>query len=523
MAEKVTTVFIEDTGIRLLIAKGRQVVRWASAPLEPGLVSGSVILDEPRVADKLKELFQRAEVSGGKVIAGLSGLNSLYRLITLPVLPKAILPEAVRREAGRVIPASLDEVYLSYQTIPAPSGETRALLAAYSRKETDVLVSTLRRAGLKPTMLDLSPLSLCRTLNKPKAIIASVRSGCLDIIVMVNGIPQVIRNLPLHGETTLSSENMTAIAEELERTVSFYNSSHAEEPLDSTVPVFVSGDLAEAHDHWQSLVGAQKYPVSVLPSPMEHPKGFPANEFMVNIGLALKKVALEKEGAYYSLVNLNALPDIYRPERVSGSRIADPIAAAVGLGILALLYFIGNSTAAQISALSTQVADVESRTGKAVEEAATLKREISQAEAGIKPLADTKDVLLAKLTGLKEEREQAHGDSVEIVKLNGTVLLNTTDYSDGSATIKGTAQSVADIFSYARALRSGGRFSEVIITSLSHIDPKVDGATEVVLLPYSPPAYIKIVEEVGKAAGRSEVTQIVETQGAKWVFQILLK
>ncbi|MEK7280913.1 MAG: pilus assembly protein PilM, partial [Chloroflexota bacterium] len=340
MSEKVTTIFIEDTGIRLLISKGKEVVRWASAPLEPGLVSGSIILDEARVAEKLKELFLRAEISAGKVIAGLSGLNSLYRLITLPELPKAILPEAVRHEAGRVIPASLDEVYLSYQTIPAPSGETRAFLAAYSRKETDVLVSTLRRAGLKPTTLDLLPLSLCRTVNKPKAIIASVRSGCLDIIVMVNAIPQVIRNLPLHGEATLSSENITAISEELERTVAFYNSSHTEEPLDSTVPVFVSGDLAEAQDHWQSLVGTQMYPVSELPSPMEHPKGFPANEFMVNIGLALKRVPLAKEGAYFSLVNLNALPEIYKKERESGSRVADPIDPAIRIGILAIMGFL---------------------------------------------------------------------------------------------------------------------------------------------------------------------------------------
>ena len=68
--------------------------------------------------DKLKELFTLTNVSTGKVIAGLSGLNSLYRLITLPELPEAVRDEAVKHEARRVIPVSLDQVHLAYQALP---------------------------------------------------------------------------------------------------------------------------------------------------------------------------------------------------------------------------------------------------------------------------------------------------------------------------------------------------------------------------------------------------------------------
>ena len=106
MARKIT-LFIEDTDIKLMVTSGKQVEKWAKLPLEPGLVSDGVIVDEAEVASKIRELFKLAKVSLGKVIAGLSGLNSIYRLITLPELPEAVIGEAVKHEARRVIPVSL--------------------------------------------------------------------------------------------------------------------------------------------------------------------------------------------------------------------------------------------------------------------------------------------------------------------------------------------------------------------------------------------------------------------------------
>jgi len=147
MAKKVTTLFITDTAIKLLVMKGQKVEKWASSPLEPGLVSQGLVVDEEQVADQVKELFKREKVKTNKVIIGLSGLDSLYRVITLPDLPEAIIPEAVRREANRMMPTPLEEVYFSYQRLPA-TGEGRFFLATFSRNLTDALVRTLRKADV---------------------------------------------------------------------------------------------------------------------------------------------------------------------------------------------------------------------------------------------------------------------------------------------------------------------------------------------------------------------------------------
>ena len=46
MAE--VNLFIEDSAVKLLVARGRRVEKWAKLPLEPGLVSDGLILTKPR-------------------------------------------------------------------------------------------------------------------------------------------------------------------------------------------------------------------------------------------------------------------------------------------------------------------------------------------------------------------------------------------------------------------------------------------------------------------------------------------
>jgi len=252
MAKRVTTLFIRDTSINLLVMKGEQVEKWASLPLEPGLVSQGLIADEEQVADKVKQIFKETGAQTSKVITALSGGDSLYRIITLPELPDAVLPEAIRREAKRTIPTPLEDVYYSYQRLTSLTrGESRIFLATFPRNMADALVRTLRQAGVKPYIMDLAPLALCRIPDEPRAIIVNARLDHLDVAVIADRLPQVIRRLSLPGETESLEERLPLIAEEFNRTVAFYNSSHVEHPLDTTVPVFVCGELAEAPETWQ--------------------------------------------------------------------------------------------------------------------------------------------------------------------------------------------------------------------------------------------------------------------------------
>jgi len=469
MAKKITTLFISDDAVNLLVADGKRVKKWASLPLEPGLVSQGVVIDEAQVAEKLKELFKVVKEGTGKVIAGLSGLNSLYRLVSLPELPEAIIPEAIKQEANRVIPVPLDEVYLSYQSLPSPPGETRVFLAAFPRNVADALHRTLKTAGIEPYIMDLAPLALSRTLDEPRAIIVNTRLDNLDIIVLVDRLPQLIRTLSLPGEAASLAERLPTITEEIDRTIAFYNSGHKEQPLDSTVPMFVCGDLAEAPESWQSLSGKLNCPVSILPSPMEAPETFNPSEFMVNIGLAFKELYPEKEKANVSLINFNVLPQVYLPKAVPISAILAPLGVIIGAGILVYMGFMLRGTMAHTSVLSSQLATLEGNIAQEHEQIATLKEQVTQLEAQIGPLEARASVFEATFDSLGKDRQQVDVDMHNIEKhlLDG-VDLQEVNHGGGSITVSGIVRKEIDaeddIFAYARNLQSS--FSSVIIQSM---------------------------------------------------------
>jgi len=460
MAKKATTLFIRDTNINLLVMKSGQVEKWASLPLEPGLVSQGLIVDEAQVADKVKQLFKETGVQASNVITALSGHDSLYRIITLPDLPDAVLPEAVRREAKRTIPTPLEEVYFSYQRLPSPKGESRIFLVTFPRNLVDALVRTLRQAGVKLYILDLAPLALCRIPNEPRAIIVNTRADHLDVMVIADRLPQVIRRLSLPGEAESLEEKLPLIAEEFNRTVDFYNSSHLEEPLDSTVPVFVCGDLAEAPDTWQSAIGRPGYSVSPLPSPVEPPEDFDPNNFMVNMGLALKELLPEQEEANFSIVNLNALPEAYLPEHFSILRALTPVGIIIGIGLIIFAVILIQGNRADIEELRDEVTVAEINVTQEQKQIATLNAQIGPTEA-------TANALNSRLVVTERARATIHEDFAEIVKLaTAKVNLNNVNHYSSSVTVGGTASDEDDLFSYARDLRDSGRFSDVWITSI---------------------------------------------------------
>ena len=482
MAE--VTVFIEDSAIRLLVARGRRVEKWAKLPLEPGLVSDGLILDESQVAGKIRELFKLQNVGARTVVAGLSGFNSVYRLLYLPELPPEILPEAVAQEASRVVPVPIDQVYLSYQTIPAPAGETRLFLTAFPRNTTDALLRTLRKAGLRASVMDLAPLALCRTVDAPEAVVVDVRSASLDIAVMVERVPQVIRSLSLPSEAQTLEQRLPSIIEEVGRTITFYNSSHKDKPLEATVSIFVSGDLAAAPDVGESLGGTAGYPVLALPSPMEPFEGFDASQFMVNIGLALKQLPLEKEEANFSIVNFNALPQAEKPKKkVSPVSILLPIIIVLGIGGVFFMYNLARNAGASNEVLRSQLELVQGQIPQQQEAIEAIEEELADIEPLIEPIEAEASAFNNTFSTIVEVRNQVDKDVSQIVLLTpeevaliygvDEIIGYTSPISEASinhsgdrVAVAGESQELDAIFQYAKDLRASGRFSQVIISSI---------------------------------------------------------
>jgi len=464
---KAVTLYIDDTGIRLLAAGGKRVEKWAYAPLEPGPVRDGVIIDEAEVAARIKELFKAGGVKASKVIAGLSGLHCLCRVVTLPRLSGAMLAEAVRQEAESIMPVPLEELYLSWQVIPTAGEEMRVFLAALPRNAIDALVETLRQAGIKPYLVDLAPLALARAVKETTAITIGVRSAEFDIVIIENGVPYPIRTVSLPGEALPLQEKLPVITEELERTISFYNSTYPEKALEPSTPVFVSGEPADEPELCRSLSGEFGFPVLPLPSPLEGPEDFAPSQYMVNIGLALKKLSPGK-GSHPSVVNLNVLPDVYRSKAYPLSGILAVPGIIVAVSLLFYLVTLVQGAAAGTSLLRTELDTANQEIGQRLAEMQAQRQHIAGLETEAGEVEVSRDIFNAVVYYISSGHRRVNGDlEVTMSVLPGTIDLSGITYAGEGLSLTGTAPGETDVLAYASALRGSGEFSRVVISSMT--------------------------------------------------------
>jgi type IV pilus assembly protein PilM len=484
MAKRKVSLYIEDTEIKLLVTKGNQVEKWASLMLDAGLVSEGVILDEKRVAESIKQLFKLQKVTNTKVTVGISGLNSVFRVVSIPEVPRNLLPEAVSNEASRVLPMPLSHVYYSYQPIPSTKGEIRLFLAAYPRNSTDILLSTIRKAGLKPQLMDLAPLALARCVNANRAILVNAWLTFVDIIILSEKIPLVIRSLSLPVENPSTQEKLTAITEELNRTITFYNTTYPDQPLDNTIEIFVSGDITQEKESLQYL-GNLGYPITALKPALSYKDFFNPTQYMVNVGLALKGQLPKGAGNQFSMIDYNALPPAYLPATFSWVRVFVPVGAVVAVCLLAygamsliLLRNDTNSLTLQCNALQLQNTR-QSADNKQVRESITaqnaeadaLSTQAQDLQTQITQVQDNEAYFSGLLDNMKLDLDNADREMREIVN-DIPSGLNITDiqYQPDSITVAGVAPSDDLALTYARTLRSSGSFTSVDVVSIKALD-----------------------------------------------------
>jgi len=183
-------------------------------------------------------------------------------------------------------------------------------------------------------------------------------------------------------------------------------------------------------------------------------------------------------------VNLNALPQVYLPKAQPVAGILIPIAIAI-VGIGALFYTVPllQNSIAETDALRAQLPPAQLLVAEHQKAIITLQEQVTQLEPQIVPVEATAGVFEATFTNLGEVRAQVDEDLSQVVNLvpadiallygGDTVtidvgLLDQTEitHSVGQVTVIGRNSDEAAIFRYARALRSSGRFSMVIISSI---------------------------------------------------------
>jgi len=284
-----TTLNIEGRSLRLLSVVGRRVRRWGSAPLESGLIREGLILDPDRVGAGISALFASQKASKRRAVTSLSGLRALHRTLNLPRIERNLLESLIMQEVRRELASSPEQLQFYWQIIAHSATGYQIYLLGVPQDLLESHVRALQAAKIRATATDLKPLALARAINRNEAIIGNLENECLDIIIVVNYTPILVRSIALGEESPRPADKFHRLIEELERTISFYNDSH----LPRNTPTYLTGGLVNLPIPPSIKEGIQtriKYPLETPEPPLEYPPELPLNRYLVNLGLALKEI-----------------------------------------------------------------------------------------------------------------------------------------------------------------------------------------------------------------------------------------
>ncbi len=461
------SMFIDDTSIKFLKIKKDVITRWVDIPLEPGLVNDGVINSPDVVADKIRTYIQGQKIDSDQIIVGFSGLHCLSRVMQMPkVSDKKVIDEAVRYEAANNLPVPVENVYLAWQAIKSAGEELNVFFVAYTRDIVDSLVNTLQKAGIRRGLMDLAPLAITNVVDQKTAAVIDVRNSGLDIVVMIDGVPQLIRSLPLPKEKSLA-EKLPVIRDEMERTIKFYTN---EKPqiTNGVLPVFISGIVQDDPDIYKTLIESLSFSVSPAVAPLPYPQGLDPAHYAVNIGLILKKMGINGAAAV-SQVNLNALPQIYRPQPFHMTTALGVSGTIFAVAVVIAGVFFVKSASNEVDSLRTRIATVNTSLTHKLSQQKTLTESISSLQKQLDESQAALDAFYDAQKSVGTQQDIVNGDLAVTsanLEANGIVLVDLR-HDGEKLTITGIAPGEAEILSYAGILKDSGRYSSVNVTDIS--------------------------------------------------------
>jgi len=207
--------------------------RFGQVALPPGAVRDGEVVDSDTVARAIKQLWATAKFSTKKVVLGVSNQKVIVRQVDLPFLPPNEMRKSLAFQVQDFIPIPVDQAILDFHPLEEFVNDQggrmlRVLLVAASRDMIAGAMQAAQKAGLTPTMVDLTPFALLRSLAPADAqgfdseaeALVDVGASVTNIIVHQGGVPRFVRILLMGGNdiTEAVAERMGMPIEQAEAT-----------------------------------------------------------------------------------------------------------------------------------------------------------------------------------------------------------------------------------------------------------------------------------------------------------------
>lgn len=289
LSNEIVTLDISSISVRLLSARRGRIERWASASINPGLVEDGFISDPPALGVAIKQLMKTSGIKSRKPVVSITGLYSMCHLVHVIPSQGQSAEESLSQVAAQSIPLLPEEVYISTHMIYNDSDGQLALVIGMPRNQVDAQLEALQSIRIRPRSLVLKGIALARLVDQPVAVIVNLEPDVLEIALVANGIPEILRTVSQPPNSSLDLW-VGSLIQAVEQTIHFYAYKHKMDPLHSNFPLILTGEWSVNPDVMEILQSSLS--LSVIPPAisLEYPANLPVAEYAVNIGLMLNQI-----------------------------------------------------------------------------------------------------------------------------------------------------------------------------------------------------------------------------------------
>jgi hypothetical protein len=274
---------LSGNSIRVLHGTMGGQMRCGVAALPDGASIGGKVAEPAVVAQSLKQLLARTEITESRALVAVSDAVATFRILDLP-------PAASDRDVGAAVahelPLDPERIATRWTDVVA-TPDTRVVYAvAWDRALMKSITDTVKLAGLDAVVVELKSACLARAVTEPSCVVVDLASDPIEIVLIDRHMPRIWHSVDL--KTPGSDDIASALSAPLHSVLRFYKRG-PDTAFTGSSPVFVSGEQVlspQALDHLAELV---HQPVRPLPEPPRVPPHVRHSTYLTCLGLIMRR------------------------------------------------------------------------------------------------------------------------------------------------------------------------------------------------------------------------------------------
>ena len=424
MAKGVWGIDVSKSSVKVVRLEGDTLTHSGVFPYDSAGTGEAPDIDA-QIKSALTQIKAQYKISGEPVIFSLPSHSTFNRLIKLPPVEEAKIPEIVKYEAQSQIPFNIEEVIWDYQYVERdyqPGEEKEVILFAIKRDIVEQFLGNIAELKFNTEAVQFAPVALFNFLLRDQdikgATVALDMGGDNTDLIVIDGTKFWVRNLPITGNdiTKALQKAFNIPFEEAEKLkLKAGQSQQAQKIFNAVQPILrdLVNEINRSMGYYKSISKTSKFDQIILLGNSTKTLNFqkfvsqslqlPAirlqklnsiavgggidpgelNENLATIGTA---IGLALQGIEPTTNRINLLPSIYRQKKELKRKQPFVVATAAALYLLVGLAWYKQDTEVAKLELSAKAADRAVTTNKGLKESFEAAKKVEDVKEAVTPL-----------------------------------------------------------------------------------------------------------------------------------------